>query len=588
MATTYDKASLVMIPSGYKDDKLYSIKPTNGDGDFTFSRDGSGASPATRVNASGLIEKGRENLLLQSNSFTTGWGLSNVTMTGGQAGYDGSNDAWLMTDTNSAAYGTIDNLVTTGGITTFSCYAKSGTTDIVGLRPIGGSSPYVFFDLSNGTFEAQGDIANLIDWDIQEVVGGWYRCSVTTSATATQVVIYIATTGGALAPAGSTLYIQDAQLEQGLVATDYIETTTAPVSAGLLGDMPRLDYSGGATCPSLLLEPSRVNLLPISEYFGLWSGNVYDAITPNAATSPEGVDNAYLIETSLNNTGVYIIPVNPISSGDKITTSIFLKAKSGSNSDIISIGMGASAFGGDRASRFDLSDGTIDYANPDHDDVDIQPYGNGWYRCIISDTATANGTFAVTMYSYGTNCDWYAYGAMAELGSYPTSYIPTYGSASTRGQDFCRKTGIGSLLNDSEGTLFLEMQGISDGGDSRRFTISDGSIDNRVSLEYDENAGRIKAFMSTGGTTTGALDESGHPQTENHKIALTYTASAFKIFIDGVLEGEDTSLIGTPVGLDLIEFQSGSTFNPMEGKVKQALVFKTALTDAEAIALTTI
>ena len=69
MATTYDKASLVMIPSGYKDDKLYSIKPTDGSGDFTFSRDGSGASPATRVNSDGNIEKGRENLLLQSNTF---------------------------------------------------------------------------------------------------------------------------------------------------------------------------------------------------------------------------------------------------------------------------------------------------------------------------------------------------------------------------------------------------------------------------------------------------------------------------------------------------------------------------------------
>jgi hypothetical protein len=143
-------------------------------------------------------------------------------------------------------------------------------------------------------------------------------------------------------------------------------------------------------------------------------------------------------------------------------------------------------------------------------------------------------------------------------------------------------------LNDSEGTLFLEMKGISDGGDSRRFSISDGSINNRVSLEYDESAGRIKAFMSTGGNTTGTHDVSGHPQTDNHKIALTYNSSAFKIFIDGVLEGTDTTLTGTPIGLDQIQFKSGSGSNPMEGFVKQALVFKTALTDADAIALTTL
>ena len=63
------------------------------------------------------------------------------------------------------------------------------------------------------------------------------------------------------ASSGFCIYIQDAQLESGLIATDVIETTTTAVSAGLLGDMPRLDYSGGASCPSLLLEPSRTNIV---------------------------------------------------------------------------------------------------------------------------------------------------------------------------------------------------------------------------------------------------------------------------------------------------------------------------------------
>ena len=65
----FDDASLVMIPSGYKDQKVYSVKPIDGSGDLTFSR----ASNATRVNSSGLVEKVRTNLLLQSNSFDTTW-----------------------------------------------------------------------------------------------------------------------------------------------------------------------------------------------------------------------------------------------------------------------------------------------------------------------------------------------------------------------------------------------------------------------------------------------------------------------------------------------------------------------------------
>jgi hypothetical protein len=49
-------------------------------------------------------------------------------------------------------------------------------------------------------------------------------------------------------------YIQDVQLEQGLVARDYIETTTAAVEGGITDNVPRLDYTD-SSCPALLLEP---------------------------------------------------------------------------------------------------------------------------------------------------------------------------------------------------------------------------------------------------------------------------------------------------------------------------------------------
>ena len=54
----YNDASLIMYPSGYKAGKLYSLKPTNGTGDFTVVRN----TTATRVNASGLIESVAANV----------------------------------------------------------------------------------------------------------------------------------------------------------------------------------------------------------------------------------------------------------------------------------------------------------------------------------------------------------------------------------------------------------------------------------------------------------------------------------------------------------------------------------------------
>ena len=49
---------LALIPSAYKAGTLYSPLPTNGDGDFTFTRN----SGATRVKKDGLIENIGESL----------------------------------------------------------------------------------------------------------------------------------------------------------------------------------------------------------------------------------------------------------------------------------------------------------------------------------------------------------------------------------------------------------------------------------------------------------------------------------------------------------------------------------------------
>jgi hypothetical protein len=46
------KPVLALVPSAYKTNKVYSVLPVNGDGDFTFSRTGDG----TRVKENGLIE----------------------------------------------------------------------------------------------------------------------------------------------------------------------------------------------------------------------------------------------------------------------------------------------------------------------------------------------------------------------------------------------------------------------------------------------------------------------------------------------------------------------------------------------------
>ena len=261
MSNALEQASLIMVPSGYEDGTLGSLKPTDGTGDFTFSR-GSNIS-ATRVNADGYIEKGYENLLLQSNTFDTTWANINSTETSGQQGYDGSNDAWLLE--KSAANGFIYQSISTSGVQTLSIYAKQGSANSIRLLVLAsGGSGDLDYNLSTGVIDSTSPSV-IGSANIQDVGNGWYRCSFSVNfSPTTQLRIYPAENGSTSSTSGS-IYIQDAMLNQGMVAYPYVETTTAPVAGGILEDMPRLDYSNGS-CPSLLLEPSRTNLIRYSEY----------------------------------------------------------------------------------------------------------------------------------------------------------------------------------------------------------------------------------------------------------------------------------------------------------------------------------
>jgi hypothetical protein len=267
MSSLKDLASLIMIPSLVKDGRLDTVKPlgnsiihpdatgnndgtdgsTPAEGNFTFTR-GSNLS-ATRVDASQLIEKGRENLFLQSNNFNTTWSKPNSTLTQGFSGYDGSNNAWKWA---SSTAGTIQLSQVTGasGMQTISIYAKAGSRDVFSIWVGTG----IDFNLTTG--QAVGN-ANA---SMESVGNGWWRCSYF-AIYATLNPYYNASA------AGEFIYIMNAQGEQGLVATSVIESGATTGKAGILENTPRLDYSGGATCPSLLLEPSRTNLVTQSEYF---------------------------------------------------------------------------------------------------------------------------------------------------------------------------------------------------------------------------------------------------------------------------------------------------------------------------------
>ncbi len=578
MSSFFDSASLVQIPSGYSDGTLYSVKPIDGTGDLTFSR-GSDIE-ATRVASNGYIQKAAVNLLLQSNSFDTTWTNTDTTETGGQTGYDGSNDAWLLTATStSSTY--IDQSLSTNSVVTLSVYAKANTADFIELVTIGGGlNPRAWFDLSTGSV---GTSYNVIDTNIEAISSGWYRCSITLSGSITNYRFYATSADNSTSIGiGDSIYIQDAQLNYGLVAQDYVETTTTSVVTGITNDLPRLDYSGGASCPSLLLEPSRQNLVTQSEYIdGLSKTGV--SITSNETTSPEGVVNASKVAYTSGT--AYIVGGSSLTTGVDYTFSGFFKADESPYLVVNQAGAGA------KNAFYNLLDGT--HSGASGITTDMVDYGNGWYRITYTDNLlydsiriymSGNGSYG-NYPSVGEG--FFAYGFQTEQASYPTSYIPTYGASATRTAESCSKTGVASLIGSAAGTIYLEAAALANDLSERRFAVSNGTTGNVARVGFTNINNRILAVLYNGANQC-VLSYSSADITQMNKIAFTWAENDFALFVNGVKRSSDT--FGSTFAantLTEIHFNEGDgSGNDMYGEFNQVLLFTSRLSDTELATLT--
>jgi hypothetical protein len=551
MSSYFDEASLVMIPSGYKNQKVYSVKPLDGSGDLTFSR----ASSATRVASDGLIEKVRTNVVLYSQA--------------------GTNAAWFKDAGVTATDGQQDANGGTNGIRIqYSGSSLEFRQAIAGLAGVYTMSVYI-----KGT---SGQTINLYDGvtnSLKTMDGTWQRFTVTsTQAGATS---YSINTYGATA---TDILISFPQLETGDIATDYIATTTAAVSVGPVSGLPRLDYLN-STCPRLLLEPQRTNSLTYSEQFdnAAWS-KIEATITSNttATLDPTGYYGAdKLVESSTNDQHV----VFQSSTGTSATYSFFAKA-AGRDWVAVLSDNGSHSF-------FNIANGTLGTIQSGST-ATITSYGNGWYRCTLYNShpsfgatiylASANGTH---IYQGNGTSGAYIFGAQLEASSaYATSYIPTLGTSVTRVADAASKTGISSLIGQTAGALFVEVDfKYSTTGDTRIWSIWDAGSSEVISLWARGNALRYQ-FYAAGGSVNIENDITA---TEGvHKLALSYNGTNLKVYMDGVVVIDTTMGATANLNCSVVGFAGFWSTSDIKHKigVKQALLFKTALTNAQLAELT--
>jgi hypothetical protein len=375
-------------------------------------------------------------------------------------------------------------------------------------------------------------------------------------------------------------------------------------STGLLESMatgvPRLSYMYGS-CPALLLEPQRTNLVLQSEDLtNGWSTEGL-TVTANQTTAPDGNTTADLLqETAVTDVHrVYRSGITTVASTN-YAFSFYVKKDTRRYVRLVLNQTTNAAIWA--AAQFDLDNQTftsgVGIGGGTFVSASISPVANGFYRITLVATVTSTITFAFLALSDGTTissadlrgCNTYVgntsnriwgWGAQLESGAYATTYIPTTTASATRVADACFKTGISSLIGQAEGTMFVQVTAKYKNADIA--SINTGATNAvyivKTSLNY------YRATIYAGGVSVVAITTSTVIET-SAKIAVVYKSGSTSLFINGSKIQTDTTTFTFTTALNSFYLQPNYLIGLETNEVQQSCLFPTALTDTECIALT--
>ena len=363
---------------------------------------------------------------------------------------------------------------------------------------------------------------------------------------------------------------------------------------------PRFDHDSiTGESLGLLIEEERTNLFEYSGDFTNADWAKFDvSISSNSIIAPDGSTNSYTITEGTANSQHNITDTTTVT-GTK-TFSVYAKLASGSR--LLRI-VDYNATDGAVTARFDLSNGTID-AGSDSSAV-IKDCGNGWYRCSITTTTTVESNYYISLcqsdstftYTGDGSSSFYIFGAQLEVGSFPTSYIPTSGSTVTREKEFPAIETSSIDFNDfsqgGEGTLVCEFSNAGAIGSDVAVCFSGDTHNGATFVGLGTNSNR-NAFnrVRVNGTNTVLSTDSNFTTTGFYKVAFGIGQSrctlAVKGSSSGVLEDTSVSYDSTPytklvLGCDQT---SNSSNNMINGTIKSVFYYPTLLTDTQLQTLT--
>ena len=429
---------------------------------------------------------------------------------------------------------------------TYSVYAKqSGYRYLLINTPSGSTAgnagPIV--DLQDGV--VVNNLTATYPVTIADAGNGWWRIALTYTGTGPNVNIDhnpLPTSSVTAYPGDGTsgVLLWGAQLEEGTTATPYIKTEATISGAAR--------YEDG----ELLLEEARTNFILNSDAVSTSFATSFTVSTITSVTNPDGSTGTTKLVGSGSFDNYRLGSSSEGTSGTTYTASIYMRAVSGT----ATVRLDVNDLGG---SNVTLTEEWQRYS------FTVTSVNSFRFLDLSQDGTTQFGDFLV-------------WGVQLEEGSYPTSYIPTSGTAVTRAADVSTSAlGVDSFYNQDEGTVFVETKvdrtvdvgGTSlwyVGGNNRCFYRSTGTI--------GTNTGTSSiTFMGTDGVTT-----------------FTKTSIAIKADDHAGYNSDDSTLRTansptTAAGSELL-IGCAPTGLQLNGHIKRLAYFPTRLTDEQLTELT--
>lgn len=368
-------------------------------------------------------------------------------------------------------------------------------------------------------------------------------------------------------------------------------TNSSGLIASAADHEPRFDHDPvTGECLGLLIEESRTNFIVNSEYLesstgwkSVWDGATVTRTRDVTIANPSGGTGASKIEvsrpTAENDWGA--VGANSVNTGSSGVKTVFVWLKAATASDVgkkVSLWQYDSGFKIYR--NIVLTDGwvRVNATSSSYGASVSEPLNLGLLQSSVPDSDGVTNT--------ELSVNFYAWGAQLEE-EFPTSYIPTAGSAVTRAADIARIDGSNftSWFNQDAGSFVATVDPGSKGGPVVGPIANGTDVSAALFLQCYASQIRVINYLGPGATGNDLVDNSPVDGVNTFAVAGSKTESGTVARFNGSLgtvnanraQGQ-TSLFGIKIGE-----RSGNYYC---GHLSRLSYYNERLTDAELQTLT--